>query len=80
MATGNKTFYEILGVGRDAKAQEIDRAYARLRSEMQKESSVPNPRLAAMAKVAYETLSDPQRREEYDDSIGILKRPLRAPR
>ena len=71
MAAGRKTLYEVLGVGAHAKQHEIARAYAHMRADMKKEHSAPDPRLAAMAKVAYETLSDPGRRAEYDDSIGL---------
>ena len=49
MPPNNQTFYEILGVGRNAKATDITRAYARIRADMQKETTAPNPRLAAMA-------------------------------
>ena len=68
MAQNNKsrTLYEVLGVPRNAKATDIGLAYQRYKSEMQKESSVPDPRRAAMMKVAYETLYDPGRRAEYD--------------
>jgi hypothetical protein len=79
VAAANQSFYEVLGVSRNAKVNDINRAYARIRAEMQREDSVPNPRLAAMAKVAYETLSDPQRRAEYDATLGILGKP-KAPR
>lgn len=71
MTTDNKTFYEVLGVPRNAKAGEIERGYSRLRASMQRESSAPDPRRAAMAKVAYDTLCDPGRRAEYDDSLGF---------
>jgi hypothetical protein len=64
-----KTLYEVLGVSRRAKANEIGLAYQRLRTTMQKEASAPDPRRAAMAKVAYETLSDPARRAEYDATL-----------
>jgi hypothetical protein len=74
MANNKKTLYEVLGVARDAKVTDIGRAYNRIKTELQKESSAPDPRLAAMAKVAYETLSDPDRREEYDKSLGVVKR------
>jgi hypothetical protein len=69
------SFYEILGVKRSAKNTDINRAYARLKSEMQKESAVPNPRLAMVARIAYETLSDPDKRAEYDASLSVLGRP-----
>lgn len=73
--SANQSFYDILGVKRNAKVTDINRAYARLKAEMQKESSIPNPRLAAMAKVAYETLSDPDKRAEYDATLGVLGKP-----
>jgi len=78
VAAANQSFYEVLGISRNAKINDINRAYARIRSEMQREDSVPNPRLAAMAKVAYETLSDPQKRAEYDATLGILGKPKAA--
>lgn len=73
MASHDKTLYEVLGVRRDASASEVRRAYERIRAELRKETVAPNPRLAAMAKVAYETLSDPGRRTEYDDSLGPVE-------
>ena len=69
MPANHKTLYEVLGVARNAKPTDIGLAYNRFRSEMQKESSVPEPRRAAMMKVAYETLYDPARRAEYDASL-----------
>jgi hypothetical protein len=74
----NRTLYEVLGVSRNAKVTEIQLAYNRLREEMKKESSAPDPRLAAMAKVAVETLSHPQKREQYDKTLDALI-PVRAP-
>jgi hypothetical protein len=65
----DKTLYDVLGVPRNAKATDIGRAYNRIRAEMQKEDAAPNPRLAAQAKVAYDTLYDPQRREAYDATL-----------
>jgi hypothetical protein len=70
MANDNKTLYEVLGVAHNAKATDIGRAYNRIKAELEKETSAPNPRLAAMAKVAYETLYDPDRRAEYDASLA----------
>lgn len=69
-----KTLYEVLGVPRNAKATDIGRAYNRIRAEMQKENAAPNPRLAAQAKVAYDTLYDPQRREAYDATLEAPRR------
>lgn len=70
----NKTLYEVLGVARGAKSSDIQLAYDRLRAEMKKESTAPDPRLAALAKVAYETLTDPDKREQYDKMLGVLRR------
>src|SRR6187549_1236601 len=81
-AHGKKTLYEVLGVPRDARAGDIRDAYSRLTAEMRKESAPPDPHLAAMAKVAVETLTDPAKRAEYDKSLGLLKRvaaPARSP-
>ncbi len=74
------TLYEVLGVQRNAKATDIGRAYNRIKAEMQKESAAPDRQRAAMAKGAYETLSDPARREEYDQALGVLGRPARRGR
>ncbi len=82
MANNNKTLYEVLGVARNAKVTDIGLAYKRIKAELQKETSAPNPRLAAMAKVAYETLSDPDRRAEYDatlESGGLPKGKAKGP-
>ena len=64
-----RTLYEVLGVKRDAKVNEITRAYKRLEADQQKETAAPNPRLMAQAKVAFETLSDPGKRDEYDSLL-----------
>ena len=81
MAQNNKTrtLYEVLGVPRNAKATDIGLAYQRYKSEMQKESSVPDARRAAMMKVAYETLYDPARRAEYDATLEGPKKNKRLP-
>lgn len=69
-----KTLYEVLGVSRDARAGDIRDAYARFVAEMRKESTAPNPTLSAMAKVALDTLTDPEKRAQYDKTLGVLKR------
>jgi len=83
--TAQKTLYEVLGVKRNAKASEIGLAYQRLRAAMQEEASAPDMRRAAMAKVAYETLSNAERRAEYDATLEgervpetVRKRPGKA--
>ena len=78
MSAATKTFYEVLGLERSATAQDIEEAYARLRAELHLGSSVPDPRRAAIAKVAYTTLSDCQARADYDDQLGFKRQPLRV--
>ncbi|HUL56179.1 MAG TPA: DnaJ domain-containing protein, partial [Usitatibacter sp.] len=73
MAEQNRTLYEVLGVSSNAKATDITRAYNRILDDQKKETSAPNPRLVAQAKVAYDTLRDPDKRDEYD---ALLRRRL----
>jgi hypothetical protein len=71
MAENERTLYDVLGVKSSAKMTEITRAYNRLQADQNKEDSAPNPRLLAQAKVAFETLSNPDKRDEYD---ALLRR------
>ncbi len=61
--------YEALGVSRDAGIEEIKKAYRRLAREHHPDANPGNAAAEARFKevaVAYEILSDPQRRQQYD--------------
>jgi molecular chaperone DnaJ len=72
MSTGPMTdrdFYEILGLSRGASADEIKRAYKRLAREHHPDLNPGDEQAEARFKeiaLAYETLSDPTRRQRYD--------------
>lgn len=66
-----ENYYRLLGVSRDATDQEIKRAYRRLARELHPDV---NPDKTAQDKykaaaIAYETLSDPQKRKAHDETL-----------
>lgn len=65
----HRDFYRVLGVEKNASEGEIKRAYRKLARELHPDVTGDDPRATERFKeitVAYETLSDPQRRRSYD--------------
>src|SRR5437764_13556776 len=68
MATTQRDYYEVLGIGRAAEEAEIKRAFRRLARELHPDvSDAPDAEQRFREVVeAYEVLSNPERRELYD--------------
>ena len=58
--------YQTLGVGRNADTKEIKRAYRKLASIHHPDKGGDQEKFKDIQK-AYETLSDPQKKEQYDN-------------
>jgi len=72
-----KDLYVILGVSRDASPQAIRRAYKQLVERYGPEKGGPtNPEKYEELRAAFETLSDNDRRQRYDQSLQELEAPF----
>ncbi|MEJ2311955.1 MAG: molecular chaperone DnaJ [Gemmatimonadales bacterium] len=90
MATRTKDYYEILGVGEKAKADELKKAYRKLAKQYHPDTHPDDPKAAERFKEvseAYRVLSDDDQRRKYDQmrrfgGLGGLGfgRPGSAPR
>ncbi len=67
--------YDALGVPRDADQDQIKKAYRKLAKEHHPDKNPGDPeaeeRFKAVA-VAYQTLSDPERRAELDEPLDVF--------
>jgi S1-C subfamily serine protease len=64
------TLYDVLDLPRDSDATAIALAHRRARAELDRETTAPDARRAALVHEAYEVLSDPDRRAAYDRSLN----------
>lgn len=60
-------FYEILGIERDAKPDQIRRAYRSMSLSLHPDKNAWGANLMKMVNEAYEVLKDPDKRKRYDD-------------
>lgn len=70
MADPDRTFYAVLGVSRSATAKEIKDAYRRAARSAHPDHGGSSELFHDVA-VAYEMLSDPERRRRYDRTLGV---------
>jgi molecular chaperone DnaJ len=68
MATGQRDYYDVLGVPRSADAQELKKAYRKLAMEYHPDRNSSEDAAARFKEInqAYEILSDDQKRQAYD--------------
>lgn len=70
-----KDFYKVLGVSKDASAADIKKAYRKLARDNHPDSNpgdqAAEDRFKAVSE-AYSVLSDPKRREEYDEQRALF--------
>src|SRR5258706_14025307 len=78
MAERKETLYDVLGVPRDAKLQDVTRAYNRHKSQVTSDAAPPDLKRETLIREAYETLSDLDRREAYDKSLIAPDRHYRS--
>jgi serine protease Do len=72
-----RTHYQVLGVAHDASSVDLAAAYREKREELQAKSQATPENLERLND-AYRTLTDPFRRQEYDETVLRLPKPKLA--
>ena len=67
-AKTSKTFYDVLGVKRDASDDDIKKAFRKLAAKYHPDAGGDEQKFKEVSE-AYTTLSDPQKRREYDQML-----------
>ena len=65
---GKRSFYDVLGVKRDATQDEIKRSFRKLAQKYHPDAGGDEQKFKEVSE-AYETLSDPKKRREYDQML-----------
>ncbi|MEX0666806.1 MAG: DnaJ domain-containing protein, partial [Acidimicrobiia bacterium] len=72
----DKDFYQVLGVGKEASAEEVKRAYRKLAQKYHPDANAGDPAAEERFKQvseAYGILSDPEQRKEYDELRRLVE-------
>lgn len=73
----NKDLYQLLGLTRDASAEDLQRAHRKLAREHHPDANPKDPRAEERFRAvqqAYEVLSDDKKRREYDRTLHTASR------
>ena len=76
MPNGLRTHYEVLGVPPSASGEDIRQAYRGLAREYHPDLNPEDPKAherMAQLNEAFETLSDPLKRTQYDGTLGLTR-------